>query len=80
VRLRTIARWIIIILASIVSAPLVRRAWSDFQNWRLTTNDPSARDAYLTFLQIDTGLLLMVIIAAVVVLGALRERGVSTPR
>ncbi|HUQ99290.1 MAG TPA: hypothetical protein VM166_07550 [Gemmatimonadaceae bacterium] len=51
--------------ALVTGVPLLRDAWSNYRNWSATSNDPSAKDAYLTFLQVDIGLLVILIVIGV---------------
>jgi hypothetical protein len=52
-------------IALVAGLPILRDAWSNYQNWRTTANDPSAKDAYLTFLQVDIGLLIILLLIGV---------------
>jgi hypothetical protein len=54
-----------IAVALVLGLRTIRDAWNNYENWRMTSNDPSAKDAYLTFLQVDIGLLVILILLAV---------------
>jgi hypothetical protein len=62
--LRLVGRWAVLIVGVVACAPLVRDAARNYHEWRTTTNDPSAKDAYLTFLEGDIVLLVLVIAAS----------------
>jgi hypothetical protein len=57
------AWWMTLTVGMAASAPILWAAWHDLQRWRTTTNDPSAKDAHLTFLQVEIALLLLIAVA-----------------
>ena len=62
-RARSAIGFVMIGIALVASVPVVTDAVRNYQTWQTTTNDPSAKDAYLTFLQGD--ILLLVVLALV---------------
>ena len=73
-RTRQVVGWVTTVVAVVTSIPILGDAWSNYQKWRTTTNDPSAKDAYLTFLEIDIVLLIVLVVIAGA--GVLIARGV----
>ena len=64
--IRIVARAGVWTIAGIVAARELSPAYRYYILWRATINDPSARDAYLTFFEVELGLTLAVIILAAV--------------
>ena len=77
-RIRRIAGWTILGLATAIGLPVLWDAWRNYHGWRTTTNDPSAKDAYLTFLQVDIALLVVLSVVVAIGIGVLgrRPRGI----
>ena len=61
------ARLLMITLGLVVLGRLGQEAWRDYSLWRSTINDPSARDAYLTFFEVE--LVLMIAVLLLLALG-----------
>ena len=38
--------------------------WRDFAGWRMSANDPSARDAYVTFIEVDVAGIVLIVFGA----------------
>ena len=66
--LRRVVSWVTPLVSAIIGFRLLRDAAYNYQYWRNTVNDPSAKDAYLTFLEGDMLLLALLGLATAVVL------------
>ena len=80
--LRRSVWWATIFVAVVLGSLLIRDAWDNYHGWRTTVNDPSAKDAYLTFLEGDLILLALLGVVTASVLWLLarwrRRRDVSS--
>ena len=72
-------RMIVWVVASILAGRELLAAHHHYVAWRGATGDPSARDAYLTFLEIELGLALIVLAIAAITHAMLRRTRAEVP-
>jgi len=72
--MRRLVQWGTIAIAVGSSVPILKHLWYNYQMWRETVNDPSAKDAYLTSIEVDAGFFVFVILVAAAIFRALRPR------
>ena len=72
--MRRLVQWGTVAIAIGSSVPILEHLWYNYGMWRNTTNDPSAKDAYLTSLEVDAGLFVFVVLVAAAIFRAVRPR------
>jgi hypothetical protein len=72
--MRRLVQWGTVAIGIGSSVPILKDLWYNYGMWRKTVNDPSAKDAYLTFIEVDVGLFVFVVIVAAAILRVLRVR------
>ena len=61
---RSIVRGVVWVVAILFMMPKLSDAYHQFWAWRMTANDPSAREAYLTFMEVDLAITAVIAIVA----------------
>ena len=62
---RRLGWWVTLAVGAVVCVGILPGAWRDFQLWRGAADDPSVRALYLTSLELDLGLFLLVALITV---------------
>ena len=72
--MRRLVQWGTVAIGIGSSVPILQHLWYNYQMWRETINDPSAKDAYLTSMEVDAGFFVFVVLVTAAIVRALRPR------
>jgi len=61
-RIHRLTWWTVLVVGATIGLRVLLDTWNNFSGYLATTNDPSAKDAYLTFLELDLAGLTLVIL------------------
>ena len=72
--MRRFMRWATVAIGIGSSVPILTDLWYNYRMWRQTVNDQSTKEAYLTFLEVDAGFFVFVVLVTTAIVRALRPR------